>query len=63
MKDWKEWSNYFDNIVKLPTVAPIFKGEIDEVAFNELIDSLFKIANDMNKFVENSRAITDARWA
>ena len=32
------------------------------MAFNELVDDLFKIENEMKKFVIESRAITDARW-
>ena len=43
-------------------MVPIFEGEINEVAFSELIDTLFKIENEMNKFVTKSRALTDAKW-
>ena len=30
--------------------------------FNELIDLFFKIENDMNEFVIESKDITNARW-
>ena len=28
IKDWAEWSNSFDNIVNLQSVAPILEGEV-----------------------------------
>ena len=56
-----EWSNPFENIVNLSSVAPIFEGETDEVAFNDLIDTLFRIENEMNKFVTESKVVIDSR--
>ena len=59
---WGEWSNSFDHIKDLPQVASIFEGDTDEISFHELIDTLFKIENDMNRFVIEGKATTDARW-
>ena len=39
----------------------IFEDESD-IPFNNLIDSLFKVEIDLNKFLIESKAITNARW-
>ena len=62
VKDSNEWSNSFDHIVDLPQVASIFEGDIDEIAFNELVDTLFKNANEMNRFITEGKVITDPKW-
>ena len=43
-------------------MASIFQGDIDECVFNELIDTLFKIETEMNRFTTEGKVITDARW-
>ena len=43
-------------------MASIFEEDTDEVAFHELIDTLFKIENEMNKFTIEGKETTNARW-
>ena len=43
-------------------MASIFEGDTSELAFHELIDTLFKIENEMNRFVIEGKATNDARW-
>ena len=62
IRDWGEWSSSFDHVEELPQVATIFEGDTDELAFHELIDTLFKIENEMNRFKVEGKATTDARW-
>ena len=40
----------------------IFEVDIDEFYFNELIDTLFKIETEMNRFITEGKVIIDARW-
>ena len=62
IKDLNESSSSFDHIIDLPQVASIFEGDIDEFSFNELIDTLFKIETEMNRFITKGKVITDTRW-
>ena len=62
VKDLNEWSNSFDHIVDLPQVASIFQDDIDEFVFNELVDTLFKIETELNRFTTEGKVITDVRW-
>ena len=61
VKNLNEWSDSFDHIVNLPQVASIFQNDIDECLFNELIDTLFKVETDLNRFTTQGKVITDAR--
>ena len=40
----------------------IFEDDTDELAFNELIDTLFKVENEMKWFTTEVKSTTDARW-
>ena len=62
VKDLHEWSNSFDHIVDLPQVVSIFQDDIDEFIFNELVDTLFKIETDLNRFTTEGKVVTNARW-
>ena len=62
VKDLNEWSNSFDHIVDLPQVVSIFQDDIDECLSNELVDTLFKIETNLNRFTIEGKVITDARW-
>ena len=62
VKDFNNWSNSFYHIVDLPQVASIFHDDIDELLFNELIDILFKVETEMNRFTIEGKVITDVRW-
>lgn len=62
LKDFNEWSISFYHIVDLPHMASIFMDDTNECAFNELIDTLFKVETKMNRFSVEGRVITDARW-
>ena len=43
-------------------MASIFQDDIDECAFNDLTDTLFKFENEMNRFITEGKVITDVRW-
>ena len=62
IKNWGEWSSYFNHIKELPQMASIFEGDTDGIAFDELIDTLFKVENEMNRFTMEGKATTDSRW-
>ena len=62
VKDLNEWSNSFDHILDLPQVASIFEDDIDECIFIELVDTLFKIETELNRFTTKEKVITNARW-
>ena len=62
VRDLSEWSNSFDHMVDFQQLASIFEGYIDECAFNELIDTLFKIETKMNRFITEGKVIIDVRW-
>ena len=62
VKDLNEWSGSFDHVINLPQVASIFQDDIDECAFNDLTDTLFKFETELNRFITEGKVITDARW-
>ena len=62
IKDFNEWSSSFDHIIDFPQVVSIFQDGIDECLFNELIDTLFKVETERNRFTIEGRVITDAKW-
>ena len=62
VKGLSEWSSSFDHIVDFPQVVSIFQNDIDECAFNNLIDTLFKTETELNRFITEGKVITDARW-
>ena len=43
-------------------MASIFQDDIDECAFNDLTDTLFKFETELNRFITEGKVITDARW-
>ena len=36
--------------------------DVSDIPYNKLIDSLFKVGIDLNKFIAESKAVMDARW-
>ena len=62
VKNLNEWSSSFDRVANLPQVASIFRDDIDECAFNDLTDTLFKFETELNRFITEGKVITDARW-
>lgn len=40
----------------------IFEGDTNNFTCNELIDTLYKIETEMNRFIIEGRVIIDARW-
>ena len=46
----------------MESAIQIVDGNVDEVAFYELVDALFKVELDMNWFVVDLRTITHGRW-
>ena len=43
-------------------MASILEGDTDEFSFNELIDTLFKVETEMNRFITKRKIVIDARW-
>ena len=43
-------------------MASIFEGDIDEFSLNELIDTLFKIEIEMNRFIIEGKVFTNVKW-
>ena len=43
-------------------MASIFQDDIDECAFNDFTDTLFKTKTELNRFIIEGKVITDARW-
>ena len=62
IKDWNKWSHSFDHILSLPQVESIFEGDTNEFSLNEIIDTLFKIENEMTRFIMEGKATTNAKW-
>ena len=62
VKNLNEWSDSFDHIVNLPQVASIFQNDIDDFIFNDLVDTLFKIETDLNRFATKGKVINNSRW-
>ena len=61
VKDWQEWSTSFDEILTWESTSAIFEDTSDS-PFHSLIDSLFRVEINLNKFIVESKAIMDARW-
>ena len=61
IKNWQEWSASFDNILTQCATLLVFEYMFD-APFNTLIDSLFKVEINLNKFIVESKEIMDAKW-
>lgn len=60
--DWDSWSQSFDIILKHPKFVSFCNNSVEVSAVYELIDELYKVEIDLNKFFTECRAITDAKW-
>ena len=55
------WFDSFDKILDHPRFMAYINNEADVSTIYDIIDMLFKIEINMNKFVGDSKAITDAK--
>ena len=60
MIDWKERLTSFDHILTQEATVTIFEDILD-IPFNKLINSLFEVEIDSNKFIVESKEIMEAR--
>jgi hypothetical protein len=62
VSDWDSWAQSFDIILKHPKFVSFCNKESEISTVYELMDELYKVETDLNKFVTEGRAITDAKW-
>jgi hypothetical protein len=62
VKDWDNWAESFDVILKHPKFVSFCNDDAEVSTVYELIDELYKVETDLNKFVAECKAITDAKW-
>jgi hypothetical protein len=62
VNDWDNWSQSFDIILRHPKFVSFCNKENDISTVYELMDELYKVETDLNKFITEGRAITDAKW-
>lgn len=62
VKGWEGWSDSFDRILEHPLFLSFHHDETDVTWVYDIIDDMYKVEADMNKFVLEGRAITDAKW-
>ena len=51
VKDWVEWSNSFDDILKHPRFMAYYNSEKYVIIVYDMVDIMYKIELDMNKIV------------
>lgn len=61
-KECQDWSDSFDTILTHPKFISFCNKESEVTHVYKLIDELYKIELDMNKFVLERKVITDAKW-
>jgi hypothetical protein len=62
VRDWDSWAETFDIILNHPKFVSFCNKDTEVSSVYELIDELYKLETDLNKFVTEGRAITDAKW-
>jgi hypothetical protein len=62
VKDWDSWAQTFDVILSHPKFVSFCNNDAEVSAVYELVDELYKLETDLNKFVAECKAITDAKW-
>ena len=59
VKSWQEWFESFDLILDHPRFLAFSRGESSAVVVYDMIDMTYKIEADMNKIIEEGKAITN----
>lgn len=62
VKVWEEWSDSFNTILEHPSFLSYCHDEYDVTQVYRIIDDMYKVESDMNKFILEGKAITDAKW-
>ena len=57
IREWKEWSSYFDDILKHPRFVAYCNNETDVTTVYDMIDLFYKIELDMGKVTIELKAI------
>lgn len=62
VKGWKGLSDSFDQILDHPFFLSFCHDEVAITWVYEIIDHLYKVELDMNKFILEGKEVTDAKW-
>ena len=61
LRDWQDWSTSFEDILTREAKVAVLEDTF-VLPFHTLIDSLFKVEIDLNKFVVEAKAVMNTKW-
>lgn len=62
VKGWEGWSDSFDMILEHRFFLSFFHDEVDVTWVYEIIDHLYRVELDIDKFILEGKVVIDAKW-